>query len=187
MWAEAMHETVSVGLSGLKLLGLRTFRGKVVRIADCIVRRRSKALSGGKMSFRSVLVAGVVGMSLLGWGSPAVRAAAGTSSATTTAPVAGEVQVLQQAYGLLAAADHDYQGHRARAMHAIEAACKMLGSSASGQASGTEAQAASDGQLQQAQTLLQSARASAVSAKQVRIVRHVDRALEQLSAALAIK
>lgn len=139
------------------------------------------------MRFRSVLMAGVLGVSMMVLDGSAVPAAAVSRPAATSGATAGELQTLQQAYALLSDADHDYKGHRVRAMHAIESACKLLGASASGQPSGTEAQAASDGQLKQAQTLLQSVRGSAASAKQEGVVRHVDRALEQLSLALAAK
>ncbi len=39
----------------------------------------------------------------------------------------GEVETLRQAYITLSVADRDYKGHRVRAMKAIEAACKLLG------------------------------------------------------------
>ena len=141
------------------------------------------------MRVRLAMAIGVLGLSMLGPPGAAAAAPAteGKTRNTSLTPVAGELQALQQAYALMSGADHDYQGHRVRAMHAVEGACKLLGSSASGPRSGNEAQSASDAQLKQAATLLQTARSMAVSANQVRVVRHLDRALEQLSAALAVK
>src|ERR1700728_3198325 len=38
-----------------------------------------------------------------------------------------EAGMLHRAYHILATGDHDYHGHRAKAMHAVEAAAKLLG------------------------------------------------------------
>lgn len=94
---------------------------------------------------------------------------------------------LQQAYGLLAKADHDYQGHRAKAMHAIRAACHMLGAKEPGDGKGGEQQVASDQQLKQAQQLLQAARGAFAQQKNPRILKHIDAAIAQINAALAVK
>jgi len=45
-------------------------------------------------------------------------------AAALTSPAA--VASLRQSYATLAVADHDYKGHRVKAMKAIEAACKLL-------------------------------------------------------------
>ena len=100
---------------------------------------------------------------------------------------AGEVQTLQQAYSLLAGAEHDYQGHRMRAMHAIRGACRMLGGQVQGERSGNEPQGTSDAQLKQAQGLLQNVLATATAANQTRVVKHINKAIEELSVALSVK
>jgi hypothetical protein len=109
----------------------------------------------------------------------------GHKQASPAAP--GEVQTLQQAYSLLAGADHDYQGHRMRAMHAIKGACRLLGGQAQGEGAGNEPQGTSDGQLKQAQGLLQNVLATATAANQTRVVHHIDKAIEELGVALSIK
>jgi len=48
-----------------------------------------------------------------------------TSSASANSPAT--TSFLSQAYVALSGADHDYQGHRIRAMRQIEAAAKELG------------------------------------------------------------
>ena len=59
------------------------------------------------------------------------RGRAGLTSrpATTqhTAAEAAEVAALRPAFELLKTADHDYQGHRVKAMAAIATACRLLG------------------------------------------------------------
>ena len=91
--------------------------------------------------------------------------------------------MLTQAYAALAAADHDYKGHRVLAMKHIEAAAKELGVTVKGGGNVKQEQLASDQQLRTAQSLLQQA-APALEGK-ARM--HVDKALEQLSIALSIK
>jgi hypothetical protein len=95
-------------------------------------------------------------------------------------PAAG---LLVQAYTTLELADHDYKGHRVAAMKQIEAAAKLLGVIVRGDGKAHERQGVSDAQLRTAQGLLQQAR-SGLSGKPLK---HVDRALQQLSIALSIK
>ena len=91
--------------------------------------------------------------------------------------------LLVQAYTTLAQADHDYKGHRVAAMKHIEAAARLLGVNVRGDGKGHEKQGLSDAQLRAAQGLLQQARPG-LSGKPLR---HVNKALEQLSIALSIK
>ena len=90
---------------------------------------------------------------------------------------------LVQAYTALEQADHDYKGHRKAAMKQIEAAAKILGVSVHGDSKGHEKQSVSDTQLRTAQGLLQQAQ-SGLSGK---ALKHVDKALQELSIALSIK
>jgi hypothetical protein len=91
--------------------------------------------------------------------------------------------LLSQAYATLAQADHDYKGHRVAAMKQIEAAAKALGVNIRGDGKGHEAQGVSDAQLRTAQGLLEQARAGLTG----KPLKHLDRAIEQISIALTIK
>ena len=104
----------------------------------------------------------------------------GHSVVAAPAPAAG---LLVQAYSTLEQADHDYKGHRKAAMKQIEAAARLLGVSVRGKGKGHEPQGVSDAQLRSAQGLLQQAQ-SGLSGKPLR---HVNKALQQLSIALNIK
>jgi DnaJ-domain-containing protein 1 len=97
-----------------------------------------------------------------------------------------EVASLRQAYALLESADHDYQGHRARAMHSIEAACKILGSEVRGDGKADEQQGESDSQLKQAKSLLESVQ-GAGAGKNERALHHIKHAIEELDVALSVK
>jgi hypothetical protein len=91
--------------------------------------------------------------------------------------------MLQEAYGLLATADHDYKGHRAQAMKHVEAAAKLLGVKLHGDGKVREPQVNSDAQLRSAQALL----AQAASGLTGRGLTHLQQAVRQLNVALAIR
>jgi hypothetical protein len=93
------------------------------------------------------------------------------------------VSLIDQAYGLLSHADHDYKGHRKHAMRDIEAAARELGSKLSGDGHGKEQQGTSDSQLHQAESLLQQA----VGGLAGKPLRHIHDALKQLGIALSVK
>jgi cob(I)alamin adenosyltransferase len=95
----------------------------------------------------------------------------------------GTLATLDAAYATLAQADHDYKGHRVRAMKQIEQAVKELGGTISGKGKGHEPQGTSDAQLRAAQELLQQASAG-LSGKPLK---HVNAAIAQLNTALAIR
>ena len=96
---------------------------------------------------------------------------------------AGPGDLLTQAYLTLSVADHDYKGHRVAAMKQIEAAGTVLGVNVHGDGKGHEQQGTSDAQLRIAQGLLQQASAG-LSGK---ALKHVNKAIAQISTALAIK
>lgn len=104
----------------------------------------------------------------------------GQSLVAGPSPAAG---LLVQAYTTLEQANHDYKGHRVAAMKQIEAAARLLGADVHGNSKVREKQGLSDAQLRTAQGLLQEAR-SGLSGKPLR---HVKKALHQLSIALSIK
>ena len=103
----------------------------------------------------------------------------GQNLVAAPSPSAG---LLVQAYTTLEQADHDYKGHRIAAMKQIEAAAKLLGVKVRGDGRGHEKQGVSDAQLRTAQGLLQQAQPG-LSGK---ALRHVNKALQQLSIALSI-
>ena len=98
-----------------------------------------------------------------------------------------EVQQLQGAYHILEVADHDYKGHRKAAMREIERACKLMGAEPRGDGKGKEPQGTSDAQLRAAQSMLQSARATASSEHLAQVVGHIDGAIREISVALHVK
>jgi hypothetical protein len=110
------------------------------------------------------------------------KAVAATASTASTSSQ-NAVGLLDQAYSLLAGADHDYQGHRAQAMHHIKEAARSLGSKLSGEGKGAEQQGTSDSQLKNAQSLLEQA----VSGLTGMPHHHVEEAIRQLGVALTVK
>jgi len=101
----------------------------------------------------------------------------------TTRAQAGPRELLREAYGNLAEADHDYKGHRAAAMKQIEAAAKLLGENLRGEGKAHEKQGVSDDHLRQAANLLSQAKGG-VSGK---ALMHIEKAENDLSVALSIK
>jgi hypothetical protein len=99
------------------------------------------------------------------------------------AGTAGSINLLNDAYATLVQANHDYKGHRVRAMKQIEAALNVLGEKISGQGRGHEPQSTSDAQLRAAQALLQQAGAGLTG----KALKHVNEAASQISTALSIR
>jgi hypothetical protein len=102
---------------------------------------------------------------------------------TQPAGTANAVGLLDEAYGLLRSADHDYKGHRGRAMHQIEAAARELGTKLRGDGKTRENQGTSDSQLRNAQSLLQQA----IGGLAGKPLHHVQDAIKQLGIALSVK
>ena len=115
---------------------------------------------------------------------PAPANPAASTKASTAAGDSAASGLLSQAYAALTVADHDYQGHRVKAMKHIEIAAKVLGVTLGGNGTGHEAQATSDQQLHTAQTLLQQALAAG---PRPRVQKQINLALTELSTALSIK
>ena len=95
----------------------------------------------------------------------------------------GSLALLDDAYATLAQANHDYKGHRVKAMKQVELAVQELGGKISGKGKGHEPQGTSDAQLRAAQSLLQQASAG-LSRKELK---HVQAAIAQINIALSIK
>jgi hypothetical protein len=99
-----------------------------------------------------------------------------------------DVTAVTQAYRALEQADHDYQGHRIKAMEHLRKAGLILGVTLKGEGRGNEQQGDSDSQLKQAQSMLQRMSNSKVSGKRhQRAMTHVSNALSELQTALSIK
>lgn len=99
----------------------------------------------------------------------------------------GDVATLTQAYSTLASADHDYKGHRVKAMAAIRKALRMMGTKVGGDGKGKESQTLSDSQLRGVQTQLQNVKGTIRGRNQQRVVQHINEAIQHLSVALSIK
>ncbi len=98
-----------------------------------------------------------------------------------------EMEMLKAAYKTLAIADHDYKGHRAKAMREIEAACDKMGSDVRGEGKGHEKQAVSDDQLREAKKFLEDARDHLAARHEDFVAHHIDLAAKELAIALTLK
>ncbi|HEY1628734.1 MAG TPA: hypothetical protein VGF52_02680 [Tepidisphaeraceae bacterium] len=99
---------------------------------------------------------------------------------------ASECSLLSQAYSTLAKADHDYDGHRKKAMKAIEAACDALGQGIAS-AGKIQRQHVSDNQLRAAQRIIERVRDNALQRDQHKVVNHLVDAINEISQALDTK
>ncbi|HWY88278.1 MAG TPA: hypothetical protein VNX28_16320 [Gemmataceae bacterium] len=139
------------------------------------------------LSRRSTLALALLpGFALVGW----LSANAANAAAIVQNPYAGQVAQLRATAHLLQLADHDYQGHRARAVHDIHLAIHILHP---GQhkhhppsakiVGNNEPQSVSDAQLRQAITQLQAIRGQLPPQAQVA----VGSAIHELEIALTIR
>lgn len=94
---------------------------------------------------------------------------------------------LVHAYVLLKLANHDYGGHRLRAMEELESAGKMLGLELKGDGSEHERQLKSDEHLVEARRLLQHAREKLEARDRERAAERVDSAIKQIDLALRVR
>jgi hypothetical protein len=93
-------------------------------------------------------------------------------------------QELVHAYVLLKHANHDYEGHRARALEHIQAAGKALDLKLEGDTDTHERQWKSDQLMAEARQLLFHARSSFEGHDRERAANHVDRAIEEIDRAV---
>jgi len=98
-----------------------------------------------------------------------------------------EAGMLHRAYRILATGDHDYKGHRAKAMRQIEAAAKLLGLDLSGDLKDRQPQLLSDEKLHEASGLLANVLGSSEVKGQERISKHITEAINQINIALSIR
>jgi type IV secretory pathway protease TraF len=97
-----------------------------------------------------------------------------------------EAGMLRNAYFILATGDHDYKGHRVRAMHQVEVAGKLLGMDLRGDVKDRQPQPLSDAKMREAQGLLQNVLGAAEVKSQERITRHITDAINQINVALSV-
>jgi hypothetical protein len=98
-----------------------------------------------------------------------------------------EADMLRRAYRILATGDHDYKGHRVRAMHSVEQAGKLLDMDLAGDLKDRTAQPLSDDKLREAQGLISQVLGAAEVKDQKRIVKHLNEAVTQINTALSIR
>ncbi len=91
------------------------------------------------------------------------------------------------AYRLMKKADHDYDGHRVKAMEHLEVAGKALGLELKGDLGDKERQWKSDAQLAEARKLLRNAAKKLERADRDRVADHVDLAIKEIDLALKVK
>ena len=94
---------------------------------------------------------------------------------------------LAHAYALLKLANHDYDGHRVKAMKELEVAGKALELEFGGHGSEHERQWKSDEQLAEARRLLREARDKLEARDRERAAAHVEKAIKETDAALRVK
>ena len=132
-------------------------------------------------------------MSFAGLASTAAAQTNNPAASATSSANAALIKTLKQAHYLLAHADKDYDGHRAKAAEAVHKALKDLGchhkkakpgSTHSSHAKMHEPQANSDAQLKQALQLLQGVQFAGSHPK---AAGHVQHAIREINTALAIK
>jgi len=105
----------------------------------------------------------------------------------TGAPAETPRGELVHAYVLLKLANHDYGGHRLRAMEELESAGKTLGLELKGEGSEHERQRKSDEHLVEARRLLQHAREKLEARDRERAAERVDLAIKQIDLALLVR
>jgi hypothetical protein len=123
-----------------------------------------------------------------------------TSPQTPSAPIASagqfetvrfsdskEADMLHQAYRILASGDHDYKGHRAKAMNQVKKAADMLGLDLSGDDKDREKQVLSDDKLREARDLLTHVLDNSDVKGQKRISDHINAAIKEIDTALSIR
>jgi len=98
-----------------------------------------------------------------------------------------EAGMLHRAYRILATGDHDYKGHRVKAMHAVEAAAKLLGLDLSGDAKDKQSQVLSDDKMREAEGLLENVLGNAEVKGQPHVSKHITEAINQINTGLRIR
>ncbi len=98
-----------------------------------------------------------------------------------------EAAMLHRAYRILATGDHDYKGHRAKAMDEVKKAADLLGTDLRGDDKDRERQVLSDDRLREARGYLVNVLGASDVKNQKRVTRHIDAAIKQIDVALSIR
>jgi hypothetical protein len=96
-------------------------------------------------------------------------------------------QELAHAYVLLKVANNNYSGHRATALQEIEVAGRELGLDLNGRPSEHEHQLKSDELVAESGSLLREALGKLEARDRDRVAAHVDKAIQEINAALKVK
>lgn len=107
------------------------------------------------------------------------------ANGVTTDP--SELGALRDAYNTLSLADHDYMGHRRKAMHHLDQAAHLLGGDFSGDGKGHEPQKLSDAQLTAVKASLEKLRGSIATQGRPKLLNQVDDAIKEIAIALTIR
>jgi hypothetical protein len=135
----------------------------------------------------AVLVAVLAGGTLTGFSKPGAKVPGAAQPQSPSFGDTAETDMLHRAYRILATGDHDYKGHRVKAMGAVKAAAALLGLDLSGDDRDKEKQVLSDDELREAQGLLQQVLSSDSVQGQKAVSVHLNTAIKQISIALSIK
>src|SRR3954453_4648627 len=109
------------------------------------------------------------------------------STARAATPKDAEIDGLRKAYLNLVAGNHDYQGHRVKALKHVEAAAQSLGLNISGDGKARSQQKNSDADLSAAKAALQSVLEIAKTQGQPQLEKNVTAAIKEIDTALKIK
>jgi len=109
------------------------------------------------------------------------------STARAATPKDAEIEGLRKAYLNLVAGNHDYKGHRVKALKHVEAAAQALGLNISGDGKAHSQQKNSDADLNAAKTALQSVLEIAKTQGQPQLEKNVTAAIKEIDTALKIK
>ncbi len=141
-----------------------------------------------KLLVLTTLVSTLSGASLLAM-TPAQTTTAqpAASSATPFERVDfSEAARLHHAYRILATGDHDYHGHRVKAMEQVKKAAALLGVDLRGDDRDREKQVLSDDRLRDARADLQNILGASEVKGQERISKHIQAAIDQIDTALKV-
>lgn len=98
-----------------------------------------------------------------------------------------EANMMIDAYDILASSDHDYDGHRAKAMKQVESAAKSLGVKLHGDDHDRQKQVISDEKMASAADMLTKVLDNSEVKGQPKISKHISEAIHQINLGLAKK
>ena len=98
-----------------------------------------------------------------------------------------EQDALVHVHDILTLADHDYEGHRVKAKHAVDDACAAMHIEIRGDHHNFPGQRSSDELMREADRELQDVRRVAAERHQGEVMSHVDEAIHEIHMALHIR